>query len=251
MEPTCICPTISCQNGCCEKGLLHQFVQGMLKHCIRTLQCCIITPFQFDRHKILIVHQQSHSFREITKQPEYWRCGIQALIKKSDESGQEWSCTTKDYEILWEVWYFFSLKGLKKSSKDPTQHLAASLKCPVDRNRLCVTVDMPNITKIRMKSSGKECYRLTNPSLNILGPVAGNMWEEELERDGEVNASVKHGGGLHFCQRCWQYGPNWWDPECWRVQIGFSSPVHSFWKMSDGECFEFVFFFISMITIDK
>lgn len=44
---------------------------------------------------------------------------------------------------------FFSLKGLKKSSKDPTQHLAASLKCQVDRDYLCGRVDMPDPTEIK------------------------------------------------------------------------------------------------------
>ena len=38
--------------------------------------------------KIIILHQQSHSQREISKQTGYSRCGIQAVIKKCEESGE-------------------------------------------------------------------------------------------------------------------------------------------------------------------
>ena len=114
---------------------------------------------------------------------------------------------------------------------------------------------MLKLTKIGMKISGKEYYGVTNPSfLKIWVQSVDNMWEEEL---GEMRMSAcglqwnrvegLSGLGLHFCQWCWWYCPNWWDHECWKVKTGFNSSCHSFWKAPDCEWF----LFFSMITISS
>ena len=43
---------------------------------------------ELDRHKIILLHQQGHSQREINKQTGHSRCGIQAVRKKFEESGE-------------------------------------------------------------------------------------------------------------------------------------------------------------------
>ena len=43
---------------------------------------------EFYRHKIIILHQQGISQREIGKQTGYSRNGIQVVIKKFEESGE-------------------------------------------------------------------------------------------------------------------------------------------------------------------
>lgn len=51
-----------------------------------------------------------------------------------------------------------------------------------------------------MKISEKEYYGVTNPK--VLGPNVNNMWEEELESDGRMSASVKHCGGSVLVWGC-------------------------------------------------
>ena len=41
-----------------------------------------------DRHKIILLHQQGHSQRKTNQQTGYWNGGIQAVIKKFEESGE-------------------------------------------------------------------------------------------------------------------------------------------------------------------
>ena len=75
---------------------LHTYVVwaiGSLLICIRPTFSHII-PLkmpkitEFERHNIITLHQQGHSQRKIRKQTGYSRCGIQAVIKTFEESGE-------------------------------------------------------------------------------------------------------------------------------------------------------------------
>lgn len=92
---------------------------------------------EFVRHKIIILHLQGHSQRQISKQTAYSRSGVQAVIKKFEESGQvedrkrsgrPRKLSKSDEKFL----RVSSLRDRTKSSKDLAQLLAASLGCRVD-----------------------------------------------------------------------------------------------------------------------
>ena len=70
-------------------------------------------------------------------------------------------------------------------------------------------------------------------SPHILYSSTSHMWEEEFRvvEQWVLAAFV----GLQFSQRCWRYCLNWWDHECWKIQTGFNSSCHSFYKASDWE----------------
>ena len=73
------------------------------------------------------------------------------------------------------------------------------------------------------------------------------MEEWVLAAFSEIWWMVCPGLGLHFCQWCWRYCPNWWDHEWWKVQTGFNSSCHSFWKASDWKLLYFCAQFRSQI----
>lgn len=50
---------------------------------------------EFDRCEIIILHQQGHSQKEIIRKKGSSRCGIQAVIKKYEQSGE-----TKDHNRI-------------------------------------------------------------------------------------------------------------------------------------------------------
>ena len=83
---------------------------------------------KFDRHKIIILHQKGHCQREISKEIGYSRCGIQAVIKKFEESGEDFE--RNGQENIQNLMRSFSEFLL--SSKDLARHLATSSGCKVD-----------------------------------------------------------------------------------------------------------------------
>ena len=52
------------------------------------MQCTMAKLTQFDRHKIVVLHQQGKSQRAIARVTGFSRCGIQAVIKKFEETGE-------------------------------------------------------------------------------------------------------------------------------------------------------------------
>ena len=156
----------------------------------------------FNRHKIIILHQQGHSQTEISRQTGFSRCGIQGVekfeisghVEDKKRRGRPKKLSVPDEQFLKVT----SLSDRKKSSKDLAQHLADSYGSEVDSStvRRSLIKNGPNgrvaATKpfIR-KGNGergqnmqelkdwnedqwKPCFEAMNQNSNFLGPVVDN-----------------------------------------------------------------------------
>ncbi len=84
---------------------------------------------EFDRHKILILHQQGHSQREISNKLDKQELVFKTFEECLEEEELEGQENFKNLKISFSV---YSLRGWKRPSKDLAEHLAASLRCQVD-----------------------------------------------------------------------------------------------------------------------
>ena len=86
---------------------------------------------QFDRHKIVILHQQGKSQRAIARRTGFSRCGAQAVLKKFEEAGEvkdrKRSGRPRKLSASDEKYFkVTSLRDRRKSSKVLAHELAQS-----------------------------------------------------------------------------------------------------------------------------
>ena len=166
----------------------------------------------FDRHKIIILHQQGHPQREINRQTGFSRCGIQAVVEKFQISGHIEDKKRRGRPKKLSVWDEQFLKATSsrdrnKSNKDLAQHLADSSGPKVDSSTVQRNLirnglngreqpriylsgkgtgkrgwNMQKLTMIGIKINGNKYFGVMNQSSSFLGPVVHNMWEEWLVR---------------------------------------------------------------------
>ena len=153
----------------------------------------------FDRQKIIILHQQGHSQREISRQAWFSRCEIQAVFEKFQISGhvddkkKKRRGRPKKLSVSDEQFFkVTSLADRKKSSKDLAQHLADSSGPKVDPStvrRSLITNGLnghaaatkpfiwkgnrekrlkhAKLAKIGMKINENKCFGMMNQSSNF------------------------------------------------------------------------------------